>query len=232
MVTIHLDPGHGGNDPGASANGLKEKDVVLKICNKIREKLKSYNCNIKMTRTGDTTKSLSQRTNEANNNNADVFVSVHINAGGGTGFESYAYNGNVSANTLNFQKVMHNEIMKSIGGNVNDRGKKRANLHVLRNSRMSAILTENLFIDTTKDANKLSNNSWLDKIAQGHVNGLVNFLNLKGGNSTNNSTYKVKSGDTLSEIAVKNNTSTKKLQSINNISNPNKIYVGQSIKLN
>jgi len=102
-----------------------------------------------LSRTTDVYLSLSQRADLANKWGADYFISVHINAGGGTGFESYIYNGSVSSATIAYQNVM-----KAIGG-VKDRGKKRANYAVLRETKMPAILTENLFIDNSSDVAKL-----------------------------------------------------------------------------
>src|SRR5699024_8670168 len=100
---------------------------------------------------------------------ADLFISVHINAGGGTGFESYDYNGAIELKTEKVRTTIHNEIMKLI--NVTDRGKKKKNLHVTRESRMPALLTENLLIDTKKDADKRDNKSCSNKRTQGHDNG-------------------------------------------------------------
>src|SRR5699024_6188659 len=62
---------------------------------------------------------------------------------------------------------------------VTNRGKKRANLHVTRESHMPAVLTENLFIDTKKDADKLKDGSFLDRLAKGHAIGLAKAFNLK-----------------------------------------------------
>lgn len=60
-----------------------------------------------------------------------------------------------------------------------NRGKKRANLHVLRQSSMPAVLTENGFIDTIADANKLKSDAYLNRIALGHANGIAQALGLK-----------------------------------------------------
>ncbi len=179
MVKIFIDPGHGGKDPGAVGNGLKEKDLTLKITKKIQSLLGEYqNISVKLSRTTDVYLSLSERADLANKWGADYFISVHINAGGGTGFESYIYNGSVSSATIANQNVMHQEIMKAIGG-VKDRGKKRANYAVLRETKMPAILTENLFIDHSTDASKLKSDSFLSQIAFGHVQGLVKAFGLK-----------------------------------------------------
>ena len=179
MVKLYLDVGHGGSDPGAVGNGLKEKDLTLQISKKINDLLKDYEgITVKMSRSTDKTLSLKQRTDEANKWGADILLSIHINAGGGTGFESFIYNGNVSSNTVKYRDTIHNEIMKQLKG-VRDRGKKRANFHMLRESKMSAILTENMFIDTKKDADQLKKQSFINKIAQGHVNGIVKLFGLK-----------------------------------------------------
>lgn len=182
MAKIFIDAGHGGHDGGATANGLKEKDLTLKIAKKIQAKLKGK-ATIKMSRTTDKYLSLTERTNLANQWGADYFLSVHINAGGGNGkgFESYVYNGGVSAKTKSIRNTIHDEVMNSIGGK--DRGKKTANFAVVRQSKMPAVLTENLFIDHKGDAAKLKDDAFLDKLAQGHVNGLIKAFNLKGGTS-------------------------------------------------
>jgi N-acetylmuramoyl-L-alanine amidase len=190
MVKIVIDPGHEGVgnalDPGAVANGLKEAELTLKIAKHIYDMLSEYEgVQLKLTRTGNQSLSLSQRAKIANDWKADFFLSIHINAGGGTGFESYVYNGNVSAATIAYQNVIHQEILKAIG-NVTDRGKKRANYAVLRETKMPAILTENLFIDNPNDADKLKSDQFLKQIAYGHVQGIVKAFGLKkkGGKAT------------------------------------------------
>ena len=66
MVKIYLDAGHGGSDPGAVGNGLKEKDLTLILAKKVEAMLKDYqDVETKMSRIGDTYPSLSSRTNEA-----------------------------------------------------------------------------------------------------------------------------------------------------------------------
>jgi N-acetylmuramoyl-L-alanine amidase len=174
-----LDPGHGGHDPGAVANGLKEKDLTLAMAKHTGRMLGEYEgVEVIYTRTDDRYLSLEERAEIANKVGADFFLSFHVNAGGGTGFESYIYNGNVSAKTIAYQNVIHGEIMRAIG-NVTDRGKKRANYAVLRLTNMPAILTENLFIDNANDAAKLKSDQFLQQIAYGHVIGLEKAFGLK-----------------------------------------------------
>ena len=116
-VKIFIDPGHGGSDPGAVANGLREKDLTLAIakeCNRVLNE-EYEGVQTKMSRTGDTYPSLSARTKAANDWGADYFVSIHINAGGGTGFESYIFNGTVSSKTKEYQKKVHQVIAAGDG---------------------------------------------------------------------------------------------------------------------
>jgi N-acetylmuramoyl-L-alanine amidase len=81
-IVVMLDPGHGGKDPGAvGPTGLKEKDVVLTIGRMVREKLSRYRqFEVKMTRDFDVFIPLEERTAMANQGNADIFVSLHINS--------------------------------------------------------------------------------------------------------------------------------------------------------
>ncbi len=78
---IVLDPGHGGKDPGAIAQGIKEKDIVLDIAKRLAPALKKeLGCEVVLTRKDDSFISLEERTAIANTNNADLFISLHINA--------------------------------------------------------------------------------------------------------------------------------------------------------
>ncbi len=77
---VVVDPGHGGKDPGAVANGLREKDLNLQISKRLKEHLQGAGCKVRLTREDDRYLKLSQRTALANRWGADVFVSVHINA--------------------------------------------------------------------------------------------------------------------------------------------------------
>ena len=87
MAKIVVDAGHGGNDPGASGNGIIEKEYTLKISQYIYDRLKELGLDVKMTRTTDETLSPNERVRRVLNafgDSSDVLViSNHINAGGG-----------------------------------------------------------------------------------------------------------------------------------------------------
>lgn len=181
MPTVVIDPGHGGSDPGAVNGSYREKDFNLNIALQVRDLLtRQYVVDVLMTRTTDRTVSLAERVNLANSNNANYFCSIHVNAGGGTGWESFIYNGSVSNFTVEAQNVIHTTVMQRIGPKyqVRDRGKKRANFYVLRETRMPAILLENLFIDTAADLRLLLNATFIRDLSQAIADGMAQALSL------------------------------------------------------
>lgn len=179
---IVIDAGHGGKDPGAGGNGLREKDIALLVAETIADQLYAKYEGIKclLTRSTDVFLELRDRTNLANVAKADAVVSIHCNAGGGAGgFESFRYT-TASAAAVAFQNVIHSEIMSRLKSfSVIDRGQKASNLHMCRESKMPAVLTENLFIDVASDAGKLKRTEVLDAIVDGHVAGIAKYLGLK-----------------------------------------------------
>lgn len=193
MTRIFLDPGHGGSDPGAVGNGLQEKTLTLAIATRIRDILLNeyQGVEVRMSRTNDVFVGLTERTQQANAWNANYFMSIHINAGGGTGFESFIHT-NAGAETARLQGIIHPAIIQQM--NVTNRGQKRANFAVLRTSNMPAILTENLFIDRAADADLLRSSAFLDRVARGHVNGLAQAFNLQRGGGGGGTIYRVQVG--------------------------------------
>lgn len=179
-MKLYLDPGHGGSDPGAQGHGLNEKDITLDIALKLRDILLNeyQNVEIRMSRTGDTTKSLRQRTQEANAFGADFYLSIHINSAGSSaqGYEDYIYPG-ASSESKRVRDIIHAEVMKV--NELRDRGKKQANFHVLRETKMPAVLTENGFISNAHDAALMKQSSWRQKVARGHANALAIAFGLK-----------------------------------------------------
>lgn len=82
LVTIAIDPGHGGEDPGAiGANGSREKDVVLQIAKMLKDEIDEFpNMRAMLTRNGDFFVPLNKRVQKARAVRADLFVSVHADA--------------------------------------------------------------------------------------------------------------------------------------------------------
>lgn len=185
MPKIIIDPGHGYNDPGATGNGLQEKDITLKIGTKLADYLSTV-AEVKMTRTDDNVFSvdkatdLNARAEFANHWEADLFVSIHINAfdGKASGFESYRYT-NAGAQTAAYQNVIHKAVSAEFAKvGLVDRGQQSANFAVLRETSMPALLNEYGFIDCAKDASLLKDDSFLDRLALATANGICSALGL------------------------------------------------------
>ncbi|RPK29884.1 N-acetylmuramoyl-L-alanine amidase [Paenibacillus xylanexedens] len=178
MFKVWIDAGHGGKDPGAVANGIQEKDIALKVSLGIKERLEAgyENVQVLLSRSTDEFLELRDRTAKANAAGADLLVSIHCNAGGGKGgFETFRYT-SASQGSIKLQDALHKAIMGKVGGI--DRGQKAQNLHMVRESKMPAVLTENLFVDVAADADRLKQASVIDAIIDGHVLGISAYLGL------------------------------------------------------
>lgn len=184
MVKIALDAGHGFNTAGKrTPDGEREwmfNDVVLRY---VIAGLKSYN-DVETLRlddpTGRTDTPLPARTNQANDWKADALVSIHQNAdkgkwGNHTGTETYIYPGSEDSRKL--AEAVHPQLVKHV--KLRDRGIKESDLHMLRESKMPAILTEGAFMDSRIDIVALRDESRLKAQADGIVKGLVNYFELK-----------------------------------------------------
>lgn len=180
-VKIFLDPGHGGHDPGAQAYGLQEKDVVLDIALQTARFLtRNYSgIDIKLSRTTDEFVELKERARMANSWGADYFVSIHNNSftGSAHGFESYIHSDeHASSDALIKQNEIHTYIVNEIG--IRDRGMKKANFSVLRNTQMPAILLEYLFIDHFDENNKLKKASYRSFLGEITAKAIANAFHL------------------------------------------------------
>ena len=181
---ICLDPGHGGSDPGATGSvGLKEKNLVLDISLKLRDYLLGgWECEIKLTRKSDVFIPLIERSRIANDWGADLFYSIHCNGHTNTdanGWESFIYP-SVSVRTEQIQRSIHRSVWKYLKTlHTFDRGLKRANFQVLRNTVMSAVLGEYLFVSGNIDRLLLKKPEAIDGMAKATAQGIAGALNLK-----------------------------------------------------
>lgn len=155
---IFIDAGHGGSDPGASGNGLKEKDIVLSIAQKLTSLFNSKGIQASHSRYSDTSVGLAERAEMANNWGADLFISIHANALDGSG-SAYGTECYTHPNSTAENKRISADISSSISSNLGtyNRGHREADFAVLRLAKMPAILIETAFIDNAQDAYKLQN---------------------------------------------------------------------------
>ena len=233
---IVIDPGHGGKDPGAVKNGIIEKDYALKISKYMYDRFKELGVPVSLTRSGDIALSPKERVNKIKKfygNGKDVIViSNHLNAGGGDGAEIiYALRNNNS-----LSKKILNEIEKT-GQNV----RKYYQLRLPSNSKKDyyfihrdtpnteAIIIEYGFVDSNKDDVSQIKNDY-KKYAEAVVKAILDYKGIKYIPPKNNSVnyYTIKKGDTLWDLAVKYNTSVKKIKDLNNLKSDT-LKIGQQI---
>ncbi|NGP59877.1 cell wall hydrolase [Paenibacillus thiaminolyticus] len=183
MKKVWIDAGHGGKDPGASGNGVVEKDIALRVAVEAAKRLERDYEGVQclLSRSSDVYLTLKERTDKANAAGVALLISIHCNAGGGAGgFESYMYSGTKDAATAALQDVLHTEIMQQLQPfGVNDRTQKKKDLHMCRESRMPAVLTENLFVDVAADAARLKRPEVIEALVSGHVAGVARYLKLQ-----------------------------------------------------
>ncbi|WP_404987644.1 N-acetylmuramoyl-L-alanine amidase [Clostridium culturomicium] len=185
---IAIDPGHGGDDPGAIGKyglGLQEKTIVLNVGLMVRDMLIEKGYRVIMTRTGDyrladnSTEDLKKRAEIANNANADLFVSIHANSAEdrrANGTETY-YHKNLSStsNAAKIARAIQTNLVSSLGRY--DRGVKTADFSVLRNTKMDAALAEIAFISNADEEKLLGSEQFQRNAAKAIVDGIIAGLN-------------------------------------------------------
>ncbi len=179
MQRIVLDPGHGGEDPGAVSGQYREKHFNLQVAGAAARYINErYSAAVHLTRITDITAGLGERAAYANELRANLFVSLHTNAGGGTGFESYVYT-SAASGTQVYRDRLHDYVARfyALHG-IRDRGKKKANFLVLRETNMSAVLLENLFIDNNNDLALLNRPDFIQQLSEYISEGIAQTLGL------------------------------------------------------
>ena len=180
---IVIDPGHGGSNPGAVGNNTKEADNNLAVGLKLRDKLVQAGAKVIMTRDTNRTVApegsslgaeLEARVKIAENNQADLFISIHTNSNPDTniaGAMTFYPSGKLTTLATEVQKALITETSTI------DKGTSPATFYVLRNTTMPSILIEMGFITNSREAAQLNNDAYRTKIAQGIFKGIVNFSN-------------------------------------------------------
>jgi N-acetylmuramoyl-L-alanine amidase len=215
MFKIALDAGHGYNTPGKrclkSIDPLETREWWLndRICDKVEEKLKAYD-GYSLLRVDDTTGktdvTLAERVRKANNYNANIYLSVHHNAGvcggKGGGIISIAYT-TASAKSKGYQKLIYDDLIKHTGLKGNrSTPLPLQNLYVCRETSMPAVLVECGFMDSTTDVPIILKESYAENCANALVESLVEIGGLKKkelpteatSTTTSNKIYRVQVG--------------------------------------
>ena len=178
---IFIDAGHNdsGWNTGAVGNGLKEQDITFAVAKKLSNLLTARGLTIKLSRSTKETNlgtnnssAINARYNMANEWGADYFISIHCNAGGGTGTETLYY----KSDSLNYATTIQDAFIKAM--KLRDRGIKYTNnIGVIMHTKMPAILIELAFIDTGADALVLVNKQ--DDMAAALAAGFYELLGME-----------------------------------------------------
>lgn len=212
---IAIDPGHGGNDPGASGNGLQESTLTWKIASALRERLVANGVGVYFTKTqNESVSSIKERVLRAINSGAKALVSVHINSGAATAQGALVLPPNNSSynNYLHTQgRKLGSYILQNIAklGIKNDGYLERdypqdgstqakyadgsvADYYgIVRYSRqrgMLGVIVEHGFITNSHDAALFASDSFLQKLGQADADGIIQMYGTGGGNSSSGST--------------------------------------------
>ena len=184
---IVIDAGHGGYDPGAQGtmNGqtINESDLKLQISNKVKSILEGNGFTVVMTRSDDTYKTLIERPELANEKEAAIFVSIHINSVDGAptanGTEVfYAESNNKDVGGVTSAMLARNILNSMLAhmGSTN-RGVKTAEHAVTKRSNMPACLAEVGFITNAEEIAKMTSEDYQWKVAEGIAQGIIQTVN-------------------------------------------------------
>lgn len=177
-LTVVVDPGHGGADRFTMGpTGLTEADANLAIARPLAELLERRGARVLMTRMTDTTVSLVQRTDLAENEDADLFISVHNNAFP-DGVNPWENNGTsvyyTHPRAAELAWAVHRELLGELG--LRDIGVGRADLHVTRMTWAPSILTETMFMMIPEQEAALRDPDVQRRIAVAHLRGIMRWL--------------------------------------------------------
>lgn len=181
MSKVFIGIGHGGSDPGAVANGFKEKDLNLQIALACKDYLTQYGVEVKLSRTKDENDTLSEEIRECNTFSPDLAVDIHNNAGGGNGAEVFHHYGGGTGKTLAINIL--DEIIKT---GQNSRGAKtRKNsagqdyYGFIREVKAPAVIVECAFVDNATDLEILATEGKRKSMGQAIAKGILKTLGVE-----------------------------------------------------
>jgi N-acetylmuramoyl-L-alanine amidase len=171
---VFIGVGHGGSDPGACANGLRESDVALAVALACRDELVRHGVTVGISRTKDENDRLAEEIKECNAFNPDVAIEVHFNAGGGKGAEIFTQNNSAKSTAL------ANNIMRRIIVNLGQtsRGLKyNSKLGWTREVKAPCVLIEGAFLDSD-DYLRVSTAEKQKAFGQAYAHGVLDYLGI------------------------------------------------------
>ena len=181
MSKVFIGVGHGGKDPGAVANGLREKDINLVMALEMAKILTRHGVEVALSRTADENDPLQEELAEAKAFAPDLAVEIHNNAGGGDGFEVYVQTGVYASQSRKLAGLMEAQV-KRIGQN--SRGIKTRLMATgqdyfgwLRLNQCPAVLCEGAFLDS-KDREIIDTEQEQQAFGQAYAKAVLEYLGI------------------------------------------------------
>lgn len=176
-ITVFLSAGHGGKDPGAVGNGLKEKDINLQIMLANRAVLERHGLKVVCSRTKDENDPVAEEVREANACKATIAMSHHINSATNNkadGSETYYYSGSADGKRL---AELCEKYTKELGQN--SRGAKpQSGLWFLRGTNMVAVLTESAFICNPNDISIVDSLKEQQQFGEAYAKAILDYFGI------------------------------------------------------
>lgn len=172
---VVIDPGHGGYEVGAQRSGIYEKDINLDVAKRVQKYLSKQGINVIMTRSGDETLSLKQRTVITNRIKPDVFVSIHANASNDTsitGLETHWY----TSQSRRLAGVMQSNLIRTIKSP--NRGTIRSMFYVIHHTDVPAVLVEMGFMSNSRELYDMLTDERKETTARAIAKGILEYLGL------------------------------------------------------
>lgn len=188
-ITVAIDPGHGGRDPGKiGINGALEKDINLSIAMKLKDKLVSSGYRVVMTREEDISLSseednqkqlvdLRRRADIVNNSDAKLAVSIHQNSFSQEdckGAQVFYYGGSQKSET--FAHIMQEQIKSSIQDDNKRKAQAENSYYMLKNTYGTIIIVECGFLSNNEEANLLMQDNYQEKMAEAMYLGIETYM--------------------------------------------------------
>ena len=178
-LTIAIDAGHGGSERGAiGCLGDEEKVINLNIAQRLSEILCKAGANVVMTRECDAFVSLDDRVKFAKENDADIFVSVHLNSIGDVPMDVHKTRGTsvyyFNANSQGLAQAVKKSVVKH--AKTRDAGVKTASFAVIRPSDYIGILVETAYMTNPLDSVLYTSDDFLQKAAEGIAEGILEYI--------------------------------------------------------
>ena len=170
---VVLDPGHGGTDYGAIREGINEKDITLDITQRVASILKSKGYKVSMTRTEDIYLGLQDRCDITENENPEIFVSLHVNSAVATepyGIETHYYH----EPSKELAEVIQKHLIKNI--DTKDRGILKSKFYVINHTDVPAVLVETGFISNADERADLITEKRKQTTAKSIAEGIIEYL--------------------------------------------------------